>query len=563
MNSIINDKKPFVSMHIKSDGTNKMINRNMKIFNQKSSTVLSLLHDSFEINLSSTSDEIAMNINGIVIEEDDDQYKIYTDPFGSIPLFYCKHNNGIFISSDIRSCLELVYDGNIDLTGFWELIKFGICLGTRTLYQKVKQIPGASYLTVKKRTSEKSISGYWDYYVPANSDLSSMTDTIGHLDALINKTIERKISKSNYENYVMGISGGLDSRSSLNYFSQHISTEQIKLFTFGANEKTLEYQYAKQLTAQCNISPPVFIKLNDHAYTESLNDLSTHTAGHINLMHGHISYCLNHYFNKVNNACQLSNYWSDAIFGYSCINPSEDFKVGFKKMSNDIQADKNIPKEIRYNIIEDLTMVFKRCCGNAKVHNNYSSFFEYFYSTEKNVKFHSNLLYNQSSIVPALALYTDIDLFKFMLSVPIKYRKGKYILAQLIDTVSIFKGKGIGDISSRDFNHATNKLDWSNFDGFKFKSINRLNIIFDILTSGKFRLNNKQLTEDIQGVYHRLFRKKIKQAKPFLIKRNILNVDSISNRFRQIRLRPKDIGENMQLLSIVEGVHSLKYILER
>ena len=81
MNSIINDKKPFVSMHIKSDGTNKMINRNMKIFNQKSSTVLSLLHDSFEINLSSTSDEIAMNINGIVIEEDDDQYKIYTDPF--------------------------------------------------------------------------------------------------------------------------------------------------------------------------------------------------------------------------------------------------------------------------------------------------------------------------------------------------------------------------------------------------------------------------------------------------------------------------------------------------
>lgn len=555
--SYVKNMEPFVSIHIKLDGAVHIQNENVKVFNQKSITVLSLLHDSHKIYPSSTSDEIAMHVNGIVIYEGNDYIKIFTDPFRTIPLFYCEYE-GIFICSDIRSCLKLSYDGNIDVTGFWELIKYGICIGNRTLYKKVKQIPGASYLKVKKETFEYNIIEYWNYCIPANPTIFSMGYAIKHLDDLLNSTIKRNISVSNYDNYIMGLSGGLDSRLSLNYLSQHLGLENLYLFTFGADKKTLEYQYAKQVSELCNLSTPVFCKLIDQTYIDSINGLSTQTAGHINLIHGHISYSLTHYFNKTYNACQISNYFSDAIFGYSCINPREDLRVGFNNMKHEILGDKVIPSKIRYNIIDDLKIVFNRCHGEIRESNNYSSFFEYFYMAEKNIKLHSYLMHNQSSILPTLAPYTDVDLVKFMISIPIEFRRGKDIVAELIDTVSIFKGKRIGDISSRDFNRATNKLDWFSFYGFKFRSVNRINIILDILTSGKLRLNNKQLTEDIQGVYHRVFRKKMKQANRFLVERGVLNEASALNRFRQIRLRPAAVGENMQLLSIVEGVRSLE-----
>jgi hypothetical protein len=548
--SINSTRQSYFSMEINYETEVVCQYSNLKLSQGNKISVFSLLHDLYEYDHVQPVEHCAMHTHGVVVYETEEHIKIYTDPFNTIPIFYCEHE-GIFLSSDILSCLNTANNKQVDLAGFWELIKYGICIGSRTLYKSIKQIPGASCLIINKNNHSYNIFNYWDYCVPVKSDLSSMNETVQRLDKILMEIFNKIISGDYYDNYVMGLSGGLDSRLSMNYLFKYLDSDNLHLFTFGNDKRTLEYEYAKQIAVLSGAKPPIFCKISDSTYFDSLNNLSKQTAGHINFMHGHISKCLSMKDYDILNTCQISNYFIDSFNGWSCVSPAEDIVVGFEQFKNEVLVDKTIPMRVRDEIVDDLTSVFLKC--NDKLTNhNYSTFFEYFYMSEKNTKFHSYLMFNQSRIMPLIAPFTDINLVKFMLSVPINYKRGKYVIDELLNSVSIFSGESVGDTSS----HTLEKLGWLTPRGSKFKLINRINVIVDIISSGKIRLNNVELTEDIQGAYHRNFRALINDAVDYLSDHNVLNTSVARKRFKPLRIRPAGIGENLQLLSIVEAMRS-------
>ena len=58
-------------------------------------------------------------------------------------------------------------------------------------------------------------------------------------------------------------------------------------------------------------------------------------------------------------------------------------------------------------------------------------------------------------------------------------------------------------------------------------------------------------------VYHRQFRHKMVEARNYLVDLGVIDARTASTRFRTVRGRPGEIGENMQLLSVVNGMRNL------
>ena len=507
---------------------------------------------------------VIKKLNGILIKEDKKFIYIAVDPFRTIPLFICKSNNNIFISSDIKRCIQRNSSNEIDRAGFWELIKYGICLGNRTLFANIKQLPGASFLKICKSDLSLSYNSYWNYRVTQNQKITSINQAISKLDKLLKKTISNKINQSSNKKFCMGISGGLDSRLSLNYLCSFLNPENLQLFTFANNNLSLEYVYAKKIVKSTRFRKPFFYRLKDQDYLDSLNELPVISAGLMNFIHGHISNCLRKIpkLKKIK-PVQISNYFSDAIFGWSTISPSEKVKIGFDKMVAEIMKDDHIPEKTKYIICDDLSNLYARGEFKLKGNGPYSSFFEYYYLVEKNIKLHSYLLFLQSYHLPALALYADYDLARFMLSISHKLKRGKNIIYHLLDTRSKFSKKNIDNISSRDFRGSTNKLSFKSLTGIKFKLSNFVNTIYVYSGLNIRGLNSVFQTENILSVYYCNFKDKTRKTLEMLYKNGLISDKSTYKRFLTNPYNIAKIGENMQFLSICYGLKKIKNYLSK
>ena len=75
----------------------------------------------------------------------------------------------------------------------------------------------------------------------------------------------------------------------------------------------------------------------------------------------------------IKNTCQISNYFSDAIFGWSCRTPTEKIVVGFERFKNDVLFDRTIPMRVRDEIVNDLTSVYSKCNDKLTDYHNYST----------------------------------------------------------------------------------------------------------------------------------------------------------------------------------------------
>ena len=88
--------------------------------------------------------------------------------------------------------------------------------------------------------------------------------------------------------------------------------------------------------------------LDDKAYDQSFEELPVISAGHMNFIHGHISNSLGILSeNSVTDEIHISNYFSDALLGWSCISPKENPLIGYQKMVNEVNLDLKIPEKIK------------------------------------------------------------------------------------------------------------------------------------------------------------------------------------------------------------------------
>ncbi len=228
--------------------------------------------------------------NGLLLFLSGEEFRIYNDPFRTVPIYVYRDSNFIRIFSNFEDFY--LFNGSkdikVDKPGFWETIIFESGLGRRTLFEGVKQMPAASILKVNKDLSY-TIERYWNFSIELNSSIDTLDNAAAGLYERLDSIFGR-LPKD--KNYLMGLSGGVDSRLTLAMLSKCFKKDRLKLFTYGFDIRILEYIYAKQVANALGFDTPLFHKLTPESYLQCSDELARRSAASIGGQRGHDYYFL-------------------------------------------------------------------------------------------------------------------------------------------------------------------------------------------------------------------------------------------------------------------------------
>lgn len=476
--------------------------------------------------------------NGIQLLENENSIHIYNDPFRTIPLFVTYNQSGdLVIFSDFRDYYALEnIERTFDETAFWEIVLFGSGLWTRTLYKNVQQMPAAARLIIDKRTGKYEIEKYWDFGVAEDSSINSMEMAA---EGLFNRLdhIFSKLDKD--RQYIMGLSGGIDSRITLAFLARHIPKVILELFTFGFDERILEYQYARQIAETLGFQPPRFHNLTIDTYKKALAYLPKNSGGQIGVNHCHIMDYLLSNQERLKNCIHLSTYYTDALFGWACKSPKQIDSYNEISYIKALARLNFISNDIKAQIVHDV----KCCYANYENYkSNFSNINEYKYMSERNQKFHMYLGYLLGNIANTLFPYANYDLLCYSLSLPIIFRANKNIAAFMLDRY--FKNlASIKNISSRGLRFA-GRSNWC-----YFRLLNGTNALLRHLTGGNIQMFNKYQTEEQERLLYKYFHLDLRKATQTFMEAGVMNALA-KKHYDKLPLRSAEIGERYNLLSL-------------
>lgn len=491
-----------------------------------------------------------INRNGIQLIEHDDYIEIYNDPFRTVPLFVTKNKSDeLIIFCDFKDYYEFdSVDRSVDHAGFWEIVIFGSGLWTRTLYKNVEQMPGATCLTVNKNSNNYSIERYWNYDIREDESIQSTEQAADGMYAILDNIFASLDKK---ERYLLGMSGGFDSRITLAFLSKHIPKNNIKLFTFGFDKNILEYEYAKDIANSLGVAVPAFHQLTATSYRKALNYLPSLSGGQISINHCHI---LDYFIkNNLSDYRHITTYFSDAVFGFDCVYPKKRGNIQNNYYAEVASKYIYLTPEIKKIITDDSLKIF----SGFDVEANFSSLDEFKYVTERNQKFHMLLASLQGRYIATDFIYANMTLLRYSLSIPIKYRQNKNVIDTLLD--KYFKNissRDFKNISSRDFKNISSRFQWSSkfagvFNWHCFRFANRVNAVLRIVTKGRIQLFNRYQTEEHERLLYSEFRGDLHAATAKFMAMGILSADQ-KIEFDKLPIRSAGVAERYVLISLAK-----------
>lgn len=482
--------------------------------------------------------------NGITVVDNDNNFEIYNDPFRTIPLYITYNNNKLIIFSNFSEFFTFGnVDRSVDEVGFWEIILYGGCLWTRTVYKNVKQMVSASKITINKQNNKYNITKYWNFSIKEDSSIVSIDIAAEKLNFILD-SIFSKIDYS--RKYLMGLSGGIDSKITAAYLSKYLDKDKLKLFTFGYDENILEYKYAKSTSELLGFYSPEFYKLTARSFKYSKIDLPRETCWHIGFEHCHIYDYLKSKNYQLFDYDFISTNYSDAVFGWEARSVKDNAGIEGTSYFNLLQNFKIINNEIVDEIILDINSLYKLYDLNA----NYSSLNEYSYVTERNQKFHMNMTFAQSKYIKCITPYANYELLKFMISVPLRIRSDKKIIDKLFSKYfpEIVCGDSGRNISSR--------FQWgpsysSGYDFYSFRAINCINSLLLLIFRGDFQIFNKYITENQLQLFYTDFKFELYAAINKIKKSGLLNDEQVEY-LSKLPLRSSKVSEKYKLIGLAE-----------
>lgn len=476
---------------------------------------------------------------GVVIQRNKSCVKITNDPFCTIPLYYFKNSKKVIITSEPYD----FYSSNepdIDQAGLWEVILFGSCLWNRTLFKELNQFPSASELIITKETL--SLERYWNFNIEEDHYLNSEKNLVDALDSKLTEVFTKLPEKR----YLMGISGGLDSRLSAAYLHKTGKAHLVNSFTYCSTKESLDYKLAQTVCQKFGLQEPKLCILDELSYRNTLDFLPKYSCGQIGIQHSHICSVLERYYSQ-EPYTQISNYFSDALFGFEC-SGVKNIQNGQDSLTRILNTVDGLSVLIKEDIEGDIDKIFT----NFDPNSNYSSLDEYKYVTERNQKFHMNLAFQQSRFMDTCLPYADHDILELMMSVPLHLRKRKKVLDLLFDSGVVANFK-IEDISSRHFiagNQFANQGINSFIKKIDFKFQNALSALIAKITRGKIIYPNKYHTESHVNMLH-VFSEQLNDSCNKLYKAGVFTEEQ-RNDFSSIPIRSHGVSERFQLLSLTE-----------
>lgn len=447
---------------------------------------------------------------------------IYRDRLGTFPLFMFddKKNNQLILFNRFYLVKKHWGDLKVDKIGFWETLLYENTLGARSLFSNVLQIPCASYLKItpdlKVTTKRYWHINYEKGELSKEEFLKESFERFDHVFARLNKE----------KQYLLPISGGVDSRLMAAFMSRHLPKNNIHAITYGFDSRVLEYTYAQQVTSSLGLMSPTFHTLTKDSYTKSLNPLAEIAGGCISIQNCHLFDFISHNEGEDGiNVC--SSAYSDGIMGFDA-KQYDDKRDSFddcpfhnvlKTWSGKIAIPSSISEAIKSDLYKDFL--------EWRDISTISSVEEYIYLVERNNKFHllgSDILREYGDIVLP---FTEPDITDFYFTISNKFRHRKLGSIDMLKTYfpSLSNIKTIGSLFGREglkrpyrFSH--------------FRLVNFANYVSANLLNDKMLFFNPYQTETHGYNLRKYHREILKKAVDYLHANGVLDgslADTLNN----------------------------------
>lgn len=167
------------------------------------------------------------------------------DRFGIKPFYYTLRNGVMYFASEAKALLPFVDQIEIDREGLKDYLTFQFCLGGKTLFKGVEELPSSHCLTISKESMR--VQRYWEVYFEPDFD-----HTPRYFEEKLRFLLEESVDFHLRADVPVGayISGGLDSSTIASIAARRQNPGDMVGFTgkFSSyGEQYDESQYARAL----------------------------------------------------------------------------------------------------------------------------------------------------------------------------------------------------------------------------------------------------------------------------------------------------------------------------
>jgi len=235
------------------------------------------------------------------------------DRFGIKPLFYARHNDTLYLASEIKALFAAGVPARWDEESVYHNLSFG-APQLRTLYEGVFQIPPGHFMLVTDQHMQ--LNRYWDFNYPAKDSMTAARSDADYA-AELRETLEEAVRLRLRADVPVGIylSGGLDSCAMLGLTARN-RPDPVKAFTlsFGESalydESAIAHEMAQKAGAELHVIPITQKDLAD-AFADAIEQAEGPTPNG----HGVAKYLLSKAVRDAGYKVVITGEGSDEIFG--------------------------------------------------------------------------------------------------------------------------------------------------------------------------------------------------------------------------------------------------------
>jgi len=273
---------------------------------------------------------------GCLINKRNESIFIFSDQLGLNDLFYYFQDKNLIISDKFTDFFKLkTFSLNdVDQQAITQFVLYEHVVGDRTFLSQVKALSYASVIKFDLSNQTSKITRYWQY-LPCPKNNFDTKKGFAELDKLFKKAALRILKAYPDNDFLFGLSGGLDSRLAAKYAIE--CGYNLKTFVFGS-KKSDAIKISKKLAKKLKL------KRNVHHIKNNFWDLKKEHVLHnpmMNIMY--TTYCS--VKNNLQSAnCVFSGFNGDNIFGSHIKQFYFDDKLSFIEKLN--KRYKQVPLNI-------------------------------------------------------------------------------------------------------------------------------------------------------------------------------------------------------------------------
>lgn len=204
---------------------------------------------------------------------DDQHQRLFCarDRFGIKPFYFTEVNGILYFASEVKALVPFLPDVETDLEALQDYLVFQFCLGTKTLFKGVQELPPAYYLLVQD--GRHTLSKYWEVYYELDFD-----HTPKYFEEKLRELLEDSVKIHTRSDVPIGayVSGGIDSGIVSALAAQNYESSLLGFtgkFSFGPEFD--ESEYARQHAAQHGIALHE-VEITSRDFLESIHKVIYH-----------------------------------------------------------------------------------------------------------------------------------------------------------------------------------------------------------------------------------------------------------------------------------------------